>query len=103
MISEHESKTRFGRDGALLGPELRGDYSCMKSNKVVFLALVVVSGVALAGVFALERDHHGKRKAIRLGGKNNVKNISFVLPPDETTSNSNAVPAIITAPTKQVM
>ena len=41
----------------------------MKSNKVVFLALVVTAGVALAGVFALGRNHHGKAKAIRSGGK----------------------------------
>jgi hypothetical protein len=39
----------------------------MKSNKVIFLAFVVVIGVAFAGVFALERNHHGKAEAIRDG------------------------------------
>ena len=71
----------------------------MKSNNVVFLALAVATGVALAGVFALERNHHGKAKAIRIGGKNNVvRNVSFVLPPGEmplgeTTQNINVIPA----------
>jgi hypothetical protein len=69
----------------------------MESNKVIFLALVVGIGVALAGVFAL---HHGKGKAVRIAGKNNVKNVLFVLPPGETLPKTNAVPAIFTAPTK---
>ena len=65
------------------------------------MALAVAIGVAFAGVFALERNHHGKAKAIRIGGKNNiVKNVLFVLPPGETMPKTNAVPAIITAPTK---
>src|SRR5678810_688980 len=57
----------------------------MRIKKVVFLALAVAIGAALAGVFALERNHHGKGKAIHLAGKNFVKNVSFVLPPGETT------------------
>jgi len=70
----------------------------MKSNKVIFLALVVTAGVALAGVFALGRNHHGKAKAIRSGGKNIVRNVSIVLPPGEmplgeTTQKINPVPA----------
>jgi hypothetical protein len=70
----------------------------MKSNNVI-LGLVVATGVALAAVFALERNHHGKAKAIRIPGKNNVvRNVSFVLPPGEkslgeTTSNIILVPA----------
>ena len=62
----------------------------MKSNKVVFLALVVTAGVAIAGLFALGRNHHGKSKAIRLVGKNVVRNVSIVLPRAETTPNTNA-------------
>jgi hypothetical protein len=70
----------------------------MKSNQVIFLALVVTVGVVLAGVFALGRNHHGKAKAIRSGGKNIVRHVSFVLPPGEmplgeTTQNINVIPA----------
>ena len=81
----------------------------MKRNKVIFLALVVTAGVALAGVFALGRNHHGKAKAIRSGGKNIVRHVSIVLPRAETTPNPNAAVfeisagsnKIIVTPTKQ--
>jgi hypothetical protein len=70
----------------------------MKSDKVIYLALVVAIGVAFAGVFALERTHHGKAKAIRSGGKNIVRNVSFARPPGEmplgeTTQKINPIPA----------
>ena len=59
---------------------------------IIFWVLSVAIGAVLAGVFALERNHHGKGKAIHLAGKNIVKNVSFVLPPGETTPNTNPVP-----------
>jgi len=64
----------------------------MKIKMIIFWALAVAIGAALASVFALERNHHGKGKAIHLAGKNMVKNVSFVLPPSEATPNTNAVP-----------
>jgi len=62
----------------------------MKINKVIFLTLVVTAGVAIAGLFALGPNHHGKPKAIRLVGKNIVRNVSIVLPRAEITPNTNA-------------
>jgi len=75
----------------------------MTSNKVLFLALVVTTGVALAGLFALGRNHHGKAKAVRPWGKNIVKHVSFVLPRAETTPNTNATVFEINAGSNKII
>jgi hypothetical protein len=74
----------------------------MKSNNVIILGLIVAIGVAFAGVFALEHNHHGKGKAVRIRGKNNVVGIeSFVLPPGEK-SLGETTPKIILTPAKSL-
>ena len=73
----------------------------MKSNNVIILGLIVAIGVAFAGVFALEHNHHGKGKAIRIRGKNNVRNVSFALPPGEMPL-GETTPKIILTPAKSL-